>query len=191
VQDVVKSNGKGLGVISNRTGNAEDVTRLGSTAHETHALSNAAYGDRSWPKVVNGETWTRDAIRASVAAKESREELVERLLKLLSTNTMPKQKENEKWDMYMNQLRHSIFIPAIGRDGLEEMKMPKHDVGDVVKQKAVDAQAGCYGTEKQSVVLVDREGLVLYVERTLFDREARPVEVGKGDRRFEFQIEGW
>jgi hypothetical protein len=40
-------------------------------------------------------------------------------------------------------------------------------------------------------VLVDKEGKAYYLERTLYDEDARPIEKGKGDREFEFQIEGW
>jgi uncharacterized protein with NRDE domain len=190
VQDVVKKEG-GLRIVSNRTPDVKDVIRLldGQSA-ETHALSNAAYGDRTWPKVVNGEAWTKKAIKESVAAHESRDQLVQRLLGILTTDTMPRQKENE-WDMYLNQLRHSIFVPSIGRDHLDEHKMPAHEVGDLVKQKAVDATSGCYGTQKNIVVLVDKEGKAYYLERTLYDEDARPIEKGKGDREFEFQIEGW
>ncbi|KAH7087987.1 NRDE protein-domain-containing protein [Paraphoma chrysanthemicola] len=194
VQDVVKEakgTGKGLAIVSNRTPEVDDVIRLLGKGGETHALSNAAYGDRSWPKVVNGEAWTQKAISESVAANETRDQLVQRLLGVLSTDTMPRQKENEEWDMYLNQLRHSIFVPSIGRDHLEEHKMPAHEVGDVVKHKAVDATSGCYGTQKNIVMLVDKQGKAYYLERTLFDEDAKPVEKGKGDRVFEYQIEGW
>ncbi|KAF2133100.1 DUF833-domain-containing protein [Dothidotthia symphoricarpi CBS 119687] len=190
VQDVVKK-GEGLAIVSNRTPNVQDVIRLLQNPGETHALSNAAYGDRSWPKVVNGESWTAAAIQQSIEANDTRDQLVERLLAVLSTDTMPRQKENEEWDMYLNQLRHSILVPAIGREHLDEHKMPAHEVGDVVKQKAADATSGCYGTQKNIVYLVDREGRALYFERTLFDGEARPVAKGEGDRVFEFGIEGW
>jgi uncharacterized protein with NRDE domain len=69
--------------------------------------------------------------------------------------------------------------------------MPAHEIGDVVKHKAVDATSGCYGTQKNIVVLVDKEGKAYYLERTLYDGNAKAIEVGKGDREFEFQIEGW
>ena len=190
-QDVLKQQNRGLAIISNRTPDVHGLLYLAGSPNETHALSNAAYGDRSWPKVVNGEKWTKEAIEASVKRNESREQLLERLRGVLSMDTMPMQKENEEWDMYMNQLRHSIFIPAIGKDQLEEMKMPAHQVGDVVKHKATDATTGCYGTQKQIVIMFNKEGGVFYSERTLFDQEANPIEKGKGDRIFEFQIEGW
>lgn len=191
VQDVVKGTGKGLGIISNRTPDVHGVVHIASQVGETHSLSNAAYGDRSWPKVVNGEKWTKEAIGKSIEQKETREQLLRRLLEVLSTDTMPKQKENEEWDMYMNQLRHTIFVPSIGRDDLEELKMPAHEIGDRVKQKAAHATDGVYGTQKNIVILVSREGKVFYLERTLYDRDAKPIEKGKGDRSFEYEIEGW
>ncbi|KAI4626162.1 uncharacterized protein J4E87_004662 [Alternaria ethzedia] len=191
IQDVVKEEGKGLAIVSNRTPDVHGVVHLLQTPNETRALSNAAYSDRSWPKVTNGETWTRTAIAESVAANESRDQLINRLIDILTTDTMPRQKENEEWDMYLNQLRHSIFIPAIGRDHLEEHKMPAHEIGDLVKVKAVDATSGCYGTQKNIVVLCDKEGKVTYFERTLYDSDVKPIEKGKGDRAFDFTIEGW
>lgn len=189
VQDIAK--GEGLVIVSNRTPDVDGVIHLLRKKDETTALSNAAYGDKTWPKVTNGEKWTGEAIQASVAAKETREQLVERLLSVLSVDTMPRQKDNEEWDMYLTRLRHSVFIPAIGRDHLELHKMPSHEIGDVVKNKAPDATSGCYGTEKQVVILVDKHGKAFYLERTLFDSDAQPVSPGKGDRTFEFQIEGW
>jgi uncharacterized protein with NRDE domain len=191
VEDVVKSNGKGIAIVSNRTPDVNGVVRILQEPGETQALSNAAYGDRSWPKVVNGEDWTAAAIKESVKLRETKSELIDRLLKILNTDTMPRQKENEEWDMYLNQLRHSICVPAIGRDHLEEHKMPKHEVGDVVKEKAVDATSGCYGTQKNVVILCDKEGKVTYLERTLYDGDAKAIEKPNGDRIFEFQIEGW
>lgn len=190
VQDVIK-NGKGLSIISNRTPDVGGVVHLLRQQGETHALSNAAFGDRSWPKVVNGEAWTKKAIEESVAAKESRDQLIQRLLGVLSTDTMPRQKENEAWDMYLNQLRHSVLVPALGRDHLEEHNMPAEEVGEEIKHRAVDATSGCYGTQKNIVMLVDREGKAFYLERTLYDGDAKPIEAGKGDRVFEFQIEDW
>lgn len=190
VQEVVKG-GKGMSIVSNRTPDIDGVIKLLQKEGETQALSNAAYGDRSWPKVVNGEKWTQEAIAESVKQGENRTQLVQRLLGVLSKDTMPRQKENEEWDMYLNQLRHSISVPAIGRDHLDEHKMPAHEIGDVVKQKAVDATSGCYGTQKNIVILVNKEGKAYYLERTLFDGDAKPIAVPEGDREFEFQIEGW
>ncbi|KAF2473429.1 DUF833-domain-containing protein [Lindgomyces ingoldianus] len=191
IQDVVKGGRKGLAIISNRTPDAAGLIWVAGKSHETYALSNAAYGDRSWPKVVNGEKEVKAAIDASVEKRESKEKLLERLFAVLCHDTMPRQKENEEWDMYLNQLRHSIFVPAVGKDDLEEMNMPAHPVGDVVKHRAANATSGCYGTQKNIIILVDNGGKMLYIERSLFDGDAHPIEKGKGDKSFEFQIEGW
>ncbi|KAF2268019.1 DUF833-domain-containing protein [Lojkania enalia] len=190
VQDVIKT-GKGLAIISNRTPDANGLIRVCRNCHETHALSNAAFGDQTWPKVLNGEKLVKAAIEESVKQNESRDQLVERLFTIMSIDTMPRQKENERWDMYLNQLRHTIFVPSIGKDDLEDGNMPAHEIGDVVKHRAASATAGCYGTEKQIIILVDKEGKMLFIERTLFNSDAQPVEKGKGDKVFEFNIEGW
>jgi uncharacterized protein with NRDE domain len=93
-QDIAKRSERGLGIISNRTPDVHGIIHLASQPGETHALSNAAYGDRSWPKVVNGEKWTREAITQSSKLNETREQLVQRLLDVLSTDTMPKRTRN-------------------------------------------------------------------------------------------------
>ncbi|RPA79272.1 DUF833-domain-containing protein [Ascobolus immersus RN42] len=48
-----------------------------------------------------------------------------------------------------------------------------------------------YGTQKQTVILIDHDGHVTYVERTLFDEDAKPLAKGEADVREEFDIEGW
>ncbi|KAL1636515.1 hypothetical protein SLS56_001098 [Neofusicoccum ribis] len=196
LQDVVKRNGadpnagQGLAVISNRTPSASGLIWLGGSPDETHALSNSHYGDNSWPKIVQGEAALRDAVGASAAADEPLDALLGRLFGVLSADTMPRQRNGEDWDVYLRQLRNSIFIPGIGHD--EEMRhKPADAVAAATGVEVVSATSGIYGTQKQTVVLVDREGKATFVERTLYDGEGRPVEKGKGDRRFDFQVEGW
>lgn len=48
-----------------------------------------------------------------------------------------------------------------------------------------------YGTQKQTIILVDKNGRVKYVERTLYDSNVKPVEEEEGDVVCEFEIEGW
>jgi uncharacterized protein with NRDE domain len=69
--------------------------------------------------------------------------------------------------------------------------MPAHEIGDVVKKRAENPTTGCYGTGKQIVILVDKDGKLVYVERTLFDSHAKPVPKDKRDLKFEFEVEGW
>ncbi|SPO07355.1 related to mouse T10 protein [Cephalotrichum gorgonifer] len=51
--------------------------------------------------------------------------------------------------------------------------------------------SGMYGTQRQTVVLVDWEGNVVFRERALFDANGNAVERGEGDVEFRFGIEGW
>jgi uncharacterized protein with NRDE domain len=50
---------------------------------------------------------------------------------------------------------------------------------------------GIYGTQRQTILLVDWEGNVSFRERSLWDSKGNPVERGEGDMKFEFKIEGW
>lgn len=54
-------------------------------------------------------------------------------------------------------------------------------------------QTGLYGTQRQTVILVDWEGNVVYRERALWDENGNPIERGSeaGDMEFRFGIEGW
>ncbi|KAF2396163.1 DUF833-domain-containing protein [Trichodelitschia bisporula] len=184
---------KGLAIVSNRSTDVHGVDWLCGGPGETHALSNANYGDTSWPKVVDAERLVAEAVGASVAAEEGEDDLITRLLGVLSRDTLPKQKQGEEWEIYLRQLRHSIFIPPIGNDSMEARKSGDEvATGDGRGSTTVwDPTSGRYGTQKQSVILLDREGRVTFLERTLFDEDGRPVPPERRDRRFTFDIEGW
>ncbi|KAK0662291.1 Uncharacterized protein DIS24_g2001 [Lasiodiplodia hormozganensis] len=182
---------KGLAIVSNRTPDVKGLIWLAGEPGETRALSNSHYGDNSWPKIVQGEASLRAAVDDNVsAAGEPQEALLERLFAVLSADTMPRQRNGEEWETYLRQLRNSIFIPGIGHDATVDQK-PADAVAAATGVESVSATSGIYGTQKQTVILVDREGKVTFVERTLYDHEGKPVKGGKEDRRFDFQIEGW
>ena len=47
---------------------------------------------------------------------------------------------------------------------------------------------GVYGTQKQTIVLVDRGDRVRFFERTLYDQNAESIPPGQGDVDVEYQI---
>lgn len=180
---------EGLAIVSNRTPDVQSLKWLAGKPGETYGLSNSHYGDMSWPKVVRGEKLLDEAVKQSHAKSEDKDDFIERLLQLLSVDTLPKMQHGEEWEVYLRQLRHSIFIPAIGGSGVGDKAAD--EIAAARTNEPVAAMNGVYGTQKQSVILVDRDGRVTFVERTLFDRDANPVRRGDGDRRFDFEIDGW
>jgi uncharacterized protein with NRDE domain len=48
-----------------------------------------------------------------------------------------------------------------------------------------------YGTAQQTVILVNKHGHLKYVERTLYDNQAQPIDKKEGTVLTEFDIEGW
>ena len=178
--------GEPLAVISNRTPNVEGVTWLAQRKWVTEGLSNAAFGDRSWPKVTDGEKFMKSAIRDSVARKDTKVEFIEEMMRLLSTDTLPRRQEGQSWDAFIKQLRLSIFVPKLGGEGVDGMSA--EDIAVAKSEQNVRGLSGVYGTQKQTVLLVDREGHATFVERTLYDSEAQPIKESERDRWFEFDV---
>ena len=114
--------GEPLAVISNRTPSVEGVTWLAGKNGETVGLSNALFGDRSWPKVNDGEKFMASAIVRSVACKDSKKDFVEEMMDLLSIDTLPKGNKGQSWDTRVKDLRLSILIPRLDGDGVDGMK---------------------------------------------------------------------
>ncbi|KAE8552751.1 hypothetical protein EYB25_004130 [Talaromyces marneffei] len=190
--------GEPLAIISNRmSDNIDSTTWIASTRGETVGLSNTFLNDRTWPKIINGEILMRSAIDANIAAyahqqqgstgEEKERDLIERLFRVLSTDTMPRLSNTEPIkEQYMNQLKESIFIPLLGDRAQFEA-----EAANLAKMGLVGYTSGLYGTQKQTILLVDHAGRVKYVERSLYDEHIHPIPLGQGDRVFEFVIEGW
>ncbi|KAJ5647119.1 hypothetical protein N7490_003491 [Penicillium lividum] len=187
-----------LAIVSNRSSDMDQIAWVAAERNQTRGLSNTTFDDRSWPKIVNGEQLMCSAIQAHTQAQEDEDALIERLLQVLSTDTLPRlPNEPNTIDTYIQHLRKSIFIPLIGtRDDInrdaetvaaaqieDEVNMPVNGaIGP-------DYNSGPYGTQKQTVLLAKLDGRVRYFERTLWDRNVNAVPTGQGDQSFEFQIE--
>nr|POF13172.1 uncharacterized protein CFP56_10320 [Quercus suber] len=186
----------GLSIVSNRTASAQDLTKLAKRSGETHGLSNGHYGDLTWPKVVQGEQYLQAAIEANVERNESEADFIESLFHILSIDTLPKPGPGDDWQTYVRQLRNSIFIPWFGG---EPVKNTAADAtasakGDNVagsSQGALVLSEGVYGTQKQTVILVNRQGRLKFVERTLSDSLGESLPVDEMGKTFEFDIQGW
>lgn len=182
-----------LGIISNRTSNAEGVIWItggeARTSGQICALSNSHFGDRTWPKVVQGERLAAAAIKESLGLDETQDELLVRLFRVLNTDSLPKQKADEGWTTFVKELRKSILIPPIGgtdttHTSADEIAAAKND------EPLNSSSSGLYGTSQQTVILVHRSGKTTFVERTLFDEYAQRIPENLQDTKFEFQIEG-
>ncbi|RDW66357.1 hypothetical protein BP6252_09992 [Coleophoma cylindrospora] len=200
-----------LAVISNRSGGVEDVPWIAGERDQVHGLSNTSFHDpKVWPKVRMGKDMVSAITEQATKERWDEEKLVNALFQALDTDTLPPAKKDEAFEEYLSQLRESVFIPPIGSENPEEI--PKADEiaaakpienghatnGDVKiinaakeAEKAKNFMSGVYGTQRQTIILVDWDGKVTYRERALYDEHGKPIERGHGDQRFEFKIEGW
>lgn len=186
-RNICAQEGEGLAIISNRTEDASATTWICGKPGEIQGLSNSHYGDKSWPKVVDGEHTLDIVIQKHAAEGSSKEDLLNALFKILSLDALPGRQHGEDWETYVYQLRNSIFIPRIGREEAECSSGDDHAVCDAGRTAKTDSEA--YGTQKQTVILVDRDGTATYVEKTLYDDNGRPTD--HDVQRYEFEIEGW
>jgi uncharacterized protein with NRDE domain len=203
-----------LAIISNRAGSPDDVPWIADKRGEVYGLSNTSFLDpETWPKVRMGREKVLDVVKEVVEGGLGEQELVDKLFGVLDSDTLPPQK-GEDFEEYIYQLRHSIFIHAIGHETVP--KIPKADAiasantkvvangirecedseEELKQEEAPDPEqnpgmTGIYGTQRQTIILVDWEGNVTFRERSLWDAKGNPIERGKGDMKFDFIIDGW
>ncbi|CAG8189380.1 unnamed protein product [Penicillium olsonii] len=183
-----------LAIVSNRASDMEHITWVATEKNQTRGLSNTSVDDRSWPKIIDGEKLMEAAIAEHVQEEEGEDVLIDRLLQVLSTDTLPRMsEENATIDTYIHHLRKSIFIPVIGAANDIDQTAVKAAarVEDTAPANGPVDQSytcGSYGTQKQTVLLARPDGRVRYFERTLYDNNAQAVPVGQGDHSFEFDI---
>lgn len=185
------SSSSGLSIISNRTTDPSNLVRVATKPGEVQGLSNSHFGDLSWPKIVHGEQLLRQSISSSAARQDPEDRLIASLFDVLSVNTFPQVPKGEDFNVYARQMRNSIFIPHVGGEGVEnETSNGLRSASENCDSEHARVEVGKpgYGTQKQTVVLVSREGRVKFIERTLYDERARAAE---SQREFEYQIEPW
>jgi uncharacterized protein with NRDE domain len=204
-----------LAIISNRSGTPDDVPWIAESRGEVYGLSNTSYDDPiTWPKVKMGKEKVLEVVEEAVGAGAGEEDLVDKLYGVLDTDTLPGQEGDQDFEAYIYHLRKSIFIPSIGQE-TPPIEMPKPDQIASAKPSAISGavtygaseaalktveaptpeagsgMTGIYGTQRQTIILVDWEGNVTFRERSLYDAKGQPIERGKGDMKFEFKIDGW
>ncbi|KFY75612.1 hypothetical protein V499_04414 [Pseudogymnoascus sp. VKM F-103] len=196
-----------LAIVSNRCGAAEEVPWIAEKRGEVYGLSNTSYMDPvTWPKVELGKEKLSQTVDECVREYLGEDDLVRKLFDILDTDTLPPA-NGQSFDQLIFQLRKSIFIPSIG-DEVPAVGIPKSDTTIQADTKLSDAMerleeeetpnvasppimSGLYGTQRQTIMLVDWEGKVTFIERSLWDEFGKPIPRGEGDMKFEFQIEGW
>lgn len=147
-------------------------------------------------------------------------ELVELCFGVLSHDTLPRFSGSDTYRRELDALRLSIFIPPFAAAPEpaaqppatpgpahpsgpgQQQQQQQSPLADAATSPMEDADMSdgererwrhsprLYATAQQTVVLVDARGRLKYVERTLYDREARPLATAR-DVTVEFAIEGW
>jgi uncharacterized protein with NRDE domain len=207
-----------LAIISNRCEGHHDVPWIADKRDEVYGLSNTFYKDPvAWPKIELGKKLLLDAVNDAVTSNWEEDQLVQRLFDVLDTDSLPIT-DGHSFEQYIPQLKKSIFIPPIGGKETTKTSLEAEEIAatrsadlfpktnghtkqngslDELKQRetsdanTINGMTGCYGTQRQTIMLVGWDGKVTFRERALWDAEGRPIPQGEGDMKFEFTIEGW
>lgn len=212
---------EGIAIVSNRAGDAADVPLVGRERGEVWGLSNTVFDTaKEWPKVETGKRLLKTAVEEAVSNKSEPGALISSLFTVLDNDTLP-QRGDMGFMEYIEQLRHSVFIPPIGdkahREAMQEASArgkaewaaaktlrgeqrpdPESEAesgsereAGRMKKGSEGFDTGMYGTQRQTVVLVDWDGNVTMVERALWDMNGNEIPRGEADVTFRFQIDGW
>lgn len=195
-----------LAIISNRNESVDEVPWICGERDQFYGLSNTTFSDQpTWPKVKDGIRTAKEAIKLAVVEGMDEDRLMETLFAVLDRDTLPVDPEMSFED-YVMVLKQSIFIPAIG--GEEQRRAMEHAVqnGNASNDSTVieelesnespdevsqGFETGMYGTQRQTILLVDWDGNVTYRERALWDANGNQIPRGTGDATFKFRLEDW
>ena len=209
-------------IVSNRAGSLDDVPLLNLDERDGGwGLTNTAF-DRSaeWEKVVLGTAAFDRAVRAhgeQPAPSRTEDDLIERLLSLLSVDTLADPGGRSLAET-LQTLKGSVFIPPLGdekhraemeaarargkgewwseeeddeKNGVNGVNGSGGDGGQRLHPHGEEGFAtGLYGTQRQTVLLVGRgSGEVTFFERALWDPNGNEIPRGQGDVVHRFTIE--
>jgi uncharacterized protein with NRDE domain len=185
----------GLALVSNRTpipsaSEPFNLPRILTTTHETHALSNSTFEDKTWPKTIQGTQLLQQTLHEHArTARGDESALLARLFDLLSIDLLPQRQQDEAWETFGKRMRGSIFIGAEKGELPAAASSAEGLEGSREHEQRLSKTA--YGTMKQTIILVDHDGKVVLVERTIWDAEGRRIPEADVEKRIEFEIEGW
>jgi uncharacterized protein with NRDE domain len=195
-----------LAIISNRNDSVDKVPWIGEERDRVYGLSNTCYGDPNpWPKVENGKRLLSEAVKKAVDEHLDEEGLMDELFKILDTDTLPIRPEMG-FEEYIPILKHSIFVPPLGdehhKSAMEKartrgkIEMFDEATEELRKEERPDEtsmgfETGMYGTQRQTIILVDWDGNVIFRERALWNKHGEPIERPHGDMTFKFRVDGW
>ncbi|KAK5995295.1 Transport and Golgi organization-like-like protein [Cladobotryum mycophilum] len=213
----LKRNGEGIAIVSNRAADVNDVPIISLDQDGVWGLSNTVYSNpKEWPKVTTGKRLLKEAVSAAVSNKSGEEELIAGLFSVLDNNTIPERPPGLGLNEYLAFLRYTVLVPLIG-DEAHKLKMQQAAekghvawadmdgdsavaVEELVSESRPDSDAkglsplfdeGMYGTQRQTIILVDLDGNVTFIERALWDANGNMIPQGEGDVTFRFKIDGW
>ncbi|KAK3347138.1 NRDE protein-domain-containing protein [Lasiosphaeria hispida] len=200
-----------LAIISNRHDHWNQVPWICGERGGVYGLSNATYiapDDEEnqaevWPKIRRGSELLAQAISDGI----DEDQLEEVLFKILDRDDFPGHHEMDLEDG-IPLLKHSIFVPGFGgKEHQQEMQAARErgqvelvDHGPIAESLSSEGridtqpngfQTGLYGTQRQTIMLVDWDGNVTYKERSLYDSNGNLVPRGSGDMKFKFKVDGW
>jgi uncharacterized protein with NRDE domain len=199
-------------IISNRSEAIDGVPRIGGERDLVWGLSNTVYHDPpTWLKVKLGKKLVQEAVQEAVAKDATEDQLTDLLFSVLSTDTMPPRAPGLDHEEYLNHLKDSVFVPGICDEERQgdmdaaiangKMKAAFNEIEDESREAIEQEQAksgtptmfakGAYGTQRQTLILVDWDGNVTYKERALWDAHGNVLERGKGDVTIKFAIDEW
>lgn len=194
-------------ILSNRCDTADQVPRICRARGETTALSNTIYVEPgTWPKVKMGKDLVEKAILEAVEQDLDEGALLQSLFSVLDHNTMEND-PNRTLAQFRDILKTSIFVPAFAdeqakkamedaRQRGQEQHLPRFETApsEDTNRTGDDAEPkenflrGAYGTQRQTVVLVDWDGNVVYKERALWDAHGNELQRGEADVVKRFRI---